>query len=307
MKKTGKFTARERIVRLLLLLADRPHQYTKKELAERLEDNEDNIKGDFEVLRALGFRVTPDRQYRYAITNQKQYPELDSLLLFSAADQMLLRQGIDQLKLIDRHKNILKDKLTTLYDFRQMGHAFLREPHLEKINQLMAAKADKKQVILEEYRSSNSNTKTNRQVEPFKINIEEDTVQTFDVERQKVNHFRISRATRVVVTDQPWQHEAQHVNREIDPFRIVNDDQVTVHLRLNLAAYNELIERFPTTKRYIEDDKTPNMFDFHGKVNRQFLGLSNFILGFFHYGAIEVLSPESLRQHLQDELGKITF
>jgi predicted DNA-binding transcriptional regulator YafY len=144
-------------------------------------------------------------------------------------------------------------------------------------------------------------------VEPFKVNVVEDTVQTYDVVRNKVNHFRISRAARVTVTDRPWQHEAQHINREIDPFRIVNDDQVMVHLRLNLAAYNELTERFPSTQRHIMEASTPNMYDFQCKVNSQFLGLSNFILGFFHYGAIEIGQPDSLRQHLREELAKIQF
>jgi predicted DNA-binding transcriptional regulator YafY len=252
----------------------------------------------------MGFEVACDKQYAYSISNQKTYRELDSLLLFSTEDRLLLKSAIQSLEVNERKKEVLANKLNTLYDFRQLGHSFLLAPYLEMVDLLMAGSTKKRQVVLEQYHSSTSNTISDRLVEPFKVNIEEDTVQTFDVDKGVVKHFRISRAVRVRMTDSPWTFEARHFNREIDPFRIVNNDQVMVRLSINLAAKNELVERFPATRAHILPTSEPERFHFQCKVNRNFYGLSNFILGFHIYGGVEVLAPESLRQHLLDEVGK---
>lgn len=305
MKKKTENNARERLVRLLLLLAERPNVHKLKELAERLDDHQENITNDIKCLRRMGFEVNCDApNYTYSISNQKTYRELDSLLLFSLEDQQLLRAAIQLLKIDDRKKGILANKLISLYDFRQLGHTFLLAPYLEMVDLLKTAGTKKRQVILEQYHSSNSNTISDRLVEPFKVNVEEDTVQTFDVDNGKVKHFRISRVVRIKMTDSPWENESLHYNREIDPFRIVNNDQVMVRLSINLAAKNELIERFPATRAHILPTHEPDRFHFQCKVNRQFYGLTNFILGFHIYGAIEILSPDSLRQHLLDEIAK---
>jgi hypothetical protein len=73
-----------------------------------------------------------------------------------------------------------------------------------------------------------------------------------------------------------------------------------------VGAYNELLERFPLTKAYVEESEVPGMFDFQCKVNRGFLGLSNFILGFFHQ-KIEVVEPEELKEHLREAVRGMNF
>lgn len=79
-----------------------------------------------------------------------------------------------------------------------------------------------------------------------------------------------------------------------------------VHLRLGAGAFNELIERYPLTKAYLDKTEDPNFFDFQCAVNHRFDGLSNFILGFYHQH-VEVLAPESLKEHLRGELNRMQF
>ena len=105
------------------------------------------------------------------------------------------------------------------------------------------------------------------------------------------------------MTDTPWTFKGKHSIRATDPFFIVNDDQVLVHLRLQVAAYNELIEKFPNAKKDIEAAAEENVYDFQSMVNREFLGITHFILGY--YNMIEVLSPDELIDHLQEEVKKI--
>ena len=186
-------------------------------------------------------------------------------------------------------------------------YAFVLEKPYQQLKDLLEqARREKKQVVLEGYRSSNSNTISHRLVEPFHVSPAEDTVQTFEVQKNKVNHFKISRIARVKLLDLPWTHEGWHNIRRTDPFRIVGNEQVTVHLRMGVGAYNELTERFPLTKGSIEEMQETGKYDFQCPVNDQFLGLSNFILGFYHQG-IEILAPDSLRDHLRAEVAKMNF
>ena len=306
MAKEAEYGTRTRILRVLRAILDRPSAYTKKELADKYGVSPDTIKGDIEAMQNAGFELRHDERYRYAFVANKPHQQLKDLLHFSEEDQTLLHQAIDNLPdTTERHQQ-LKKKLSALYDFRRLGHAYLRKPYLFKMDLLLQAKDDKRQALLVDYRSSNSNAISSRLVEPFHVSPAEDTLQAFDVEKQVLRHFRISRFTRVQLTDAPWQHEGHHNILPTDPFRIVSKDQVNVHLRLGVGAYNELVERFPLAKGHIEESETPGVFDFQCKVNGQFLGLSNFILGFYHQH-IEVVEPEELRAHLRREVDGMRF
>jgi predicted DNA-binding transcriptional regulator YafY len=305
MASESEFSTRTRVIHLLRSIIERPNYYTKRALAERHNVHPDTIEGDFQAIQAAGFQLNKDERHRYAFVLEKPYQQLKDLLHFSEEDQSLLYQAIDSLPTNTERQQKLKQKLSSLYDFRQLGHAYLRKPYLTKVDALLQAQAEKKQVILSGYRSSNSNTISDRQVEPFHVSPPDDTVQTYDTDKKTVNHFRISRISRVKILDEPWQNEGHHNIRLTDPFRIVGNDQIMVQLRMQIGAYNELTERYPLTKGYIEEAEE-GVYDFQCKVNQRFLGLGNFILGFYHQG-IEILSPDSLRTHLQNEVQNMKF
>jgi len=306
MSDESEYSPRARIAQLFRNLSEQPNQHTIRELAKRYGVSPDTIRGDFEAIRSPGYQLIADDKNRYAFMLDKPYRKLKDLLHFSEEDQALLYQAIDQLPGYSERAQKLKAKLGSLYDFGRLGHAYLRKPYLSKVDLLEQARQEKKQAVLEGYRSSNSNTISNRVVEPFHVSPSEDTVQTFDVDKRVVNHFRISRFARVKILDTSWENEGHHNIRRTDPFRIVGNEQVMVHLRLAIGAYNELIERFPLTKGHIEETHEEGFYDFQCSVNDKFLGLSNFILGFYHQG-IEIVQPESLRVYLRDVVEQMKF
>ncbi|GAB4496016.1 MAG: hypothetical protein OHK0019_26790 [Saprospiraceae bacterium] len=306
MTAEKEFSTRARIAHIIRSIVERPYYYTKKALAERHGVSVDTISGDFRAIASPGFVLQEDERHRYAFALDKPHRQLKDLLHFSEEDQTLLYQAIDNLPATTERQQKLKAKLASLYDFSRLGHAYLRKPYLTKVDLLTQAKMEKKQVLFTGYRSSNSNTISNRHVEPFHISPPNDTVQTFDVDKKVVNHFRISRIGQVKILDSDWQYEGHHNIRHTDPFRIVSNELVTVHLRMRIGAYNELIERFPVAKGYIEPAHEEGLYDFQCPVNDKFLGLSNFILGFYHQG-IEIITPDSLREHLRSEVAKMIF
>ncbi|MBL7827035.1 MAG: WYL domain-containing protein [Saprospiraceae bacterium] len=306
MPKDSEYGTKSRLMRIMRDLIERPFFYTRQHLAELYNVHPDTIFNDFDVFSEAGLEMDKDTKWRYGFKTNRQLKRINELLYFSEEERALLYSAINNLQTTPEKQNRLKEKLHSLYDYSKLGFTYLRKPHLNKVDLLEQAKADKKQVVLEGYRSSNSNTVADRIVEPYHINPAEDTLQSFDTEKKIPRHFRISRISRVKVLDTPWRFEGHHNVLRTDPFRIVNNDQINVHLRLSVGASNELLERYPLTKAFIMETADPNYFDFQCMVNRNFFGLSNFILGFYHLN-IEVLSPDELKDHLKEEVGKMRF
>jgi len=306
MNTFGEQSPKGRLLRLMRILLDRPYAFTLRELTHTLGTSHSTVKREFTELANAGFVLDRDARDRYAFKEEQPFKQLKALLHFSEEDQLLLEQAIDQIAPTSERARRLKAKLSSLYDYRKLGHSYLRKPYLSKVDILLQAQKEKRQVILEGYRSSNSNNIQTRQVEPFHIKPADDTVQTYDVFKQDLRHFRISRFSRVRLLETSWQHENLHVIRPTDPFRIVDAQQIMVHLRFGVGAYNELTERFPLSLIHIVEAETPGLFDFQCEVNHNFLGLSNFILGNYHL-KIEVLEPEELHTHLNMRVKEMNF
>lgn len=306
MTNEKEYGHKHRLIRIFRAIVERPFGYTKQQLASQYAVHKDTISNDFDVFRTAGFELDRDEKDRYAFIVDRPMQKVQRLLYFSEEERTLLHAAIDNLQATPEKQIRLKQKLHALYDYSKLGLTNLRKPYLNKVDLLEQAQKEKKQVILKDYRSSNSNTVTDRKVEPFHINPAEDTLQSFDVDKRIPRHFRISRIARVQLLDTPWQFEGSHNILRTDPFRIVDNNQVNVHLRLSVGAFNEMVERYPTTRSYIEETGDSNFFDFQCMVNHHFYGLSNFILGFYHL-QIEVLAPEELRIHLQSEVDNMKF
>ncbi|HMX38698.1 MAG TPA: WYL domain-containing protein [Saprospiraceae bacterium] len=302
-----EFGTKVRLLRLMRTLIERPFGYTRQQLATKYNVHPDTITNDFKAFVAAGFEMDePDERYRYSFIFDKPMKRVAELLYFSEEERAMLHTALDNLSTTPEKQRRLKDKLRSLYDYSRLGFSYLRRPHMNKVELLEQAKHEKKQVVLEGYRSSHSNSVADRVVEPYHISPAEDTLQSFDVDKHLPRHFRISRIARVRMLEQAWQFEGHHNIQRTDAFRIVDNEQVNVHLRLSVGARNELEERYPLTRAYIMETADPNFFDFQCMVNSHFYGLSNFILGFYHLD-IEVLAPESLREHLRGEVAKMKF
>ncbi|MCB9289647.1 MAG: WYL domain-containing protein [Lewinellaceae bacterium] len=303
-----EFGTKMRLLMVMRALLEQPYRYTKKELARRFKVDPDTIKSDFEAFKNAGFDLDHDKKtYRYAFKADKPYEELKSMLDLSEADQLRLLRAISEVEPGNPEFEQLKRRLASLIEYAQKEHNYLRRPYLTKVNLLEKARLEKRRALLVDYHSSNSNVVADRLVEPFYAKAEDDILQAFDVDKKKLRHFRFSRMKRIRLTDTPWAYEKEHKILATDPFRIVDDQQVMVHLRLRVGAYNELVERFPLSKAYIQEDAADEgIYDFQARVNHKFYGLTNFILG-FHHQIVEVLEPEELKAHLRREVGRMKF
>ncbi len=134
-------------------------------------------------MESSGFVPRFDSRFRYYLEEEKPLKQLKSLLHFTEEDQLLLYQAIDYLSPHTKSGALLKEKLGSLYDYSRLGTSYLRKPYLRKVDLLLQAKEDKKQVLLHGYRSGNSNVISNRLVEPFHPSPPDDILHAWDVEK----------------------------------------------------------------------------------------------------------------------------
>lgn len=296
---------KQSLLRLMMILLEQPFRYTKKELAQKIGVDIQTIKTHTTALGNVGFEVIYDKKYRYGFKEDKAYDQLKNLLHFTETEQDFLNAAIEQFDKHGKTANRIRKKLNSLYDYHKLGLEVLRQPHLQKINILEKAKNEQHRIYLIDYFSSNSNSIKDRLVEPLQVSPMDDMLYAYDVEKEKVSHFRLSRISKIKITDEPFVYSKPFHIGKTDPFYIVNDKQIMVHLKFGVAAYNELVARFPLTKNYIKSHAfEDNQFDFQCKVNAGFLGVSNFIFNVFH-DKVEVLDPPELVEHLEKNLKKM--
>jgi len=277
---------------------------TRKFLAKKYNTNISTIKRALNTLETAGFILEKDNRHRYKFKIEDEYKQLKDLLHFSIEDQVLLHEAIDNIAPDTTRAKILKKKLSSLYDYKKLGYSYLRRPHLIKIDTLHKAITDKKQTVLINYQSSNSNEISDRNIEPFHLNTTDDILYAFDIDKKELRNFKISRITKVKISDSNWQFENFHNLLQTDPFRIVSNKNILVHLKITLGGKNELEEKFPLTKAFIMESEEDGIYDFQCRVNNKFIGLDNFILG-YHREIVEIISPDELMLHLKRQISDI--
>ncbi len=293
---------RERVISLMLRILAHPYRFTRRDLMQHFGVSLDTVNDDINAIRSLGLTVEhePERQYRLAILPDRTFKELKHLQPLSDEDKARINQALNYVS--GKEALYLKKKLESLYDFQQLGLRALRKPALERLDRLAKAQKERLQVVLENYKSR-SNQIRDRRVEPFMVDPEKDTVQAYDIDERDSRHFRLSRIERVHLTNIHWQYHSDHRTKITDVFRIADNEQVTVHLTLDVFAYNSLTEEFPLSLTYIQPGSEPNTYDFQSVVNHDFKGLLNFILSNALH--IQIHSPPALRERVKEEAEKI--
>ena len=124
MASDKEYTGRQRSLRILFAIVENPYFYTLKRLAERYEVDESTIKRDFEAFKTAGFDLDFDERYRYALSAEKKYENLKSVLIFSQKEEDILNEALRQLGANNRDVEKLRLKMSRIYDVSKMHNTF---------------------------------------------------------------------------------------------------------------------------------------------------------------------------------------
>jgi len=285
----------------MLLTLSNGIRHTVSELSERYEISERTVHRYISSFREVGFAVEQKDGFYRIDKVEKPFKELHDLLFFTEEEALIIKRAIHNIEETNVLKKNLVEKLYSLYNYGKVSETIVRREYSETVHKLATAIVDKKQVLLRGYHSAHGNIIRDRLVEPFDFTSGYISVWAFDPESRTTKQFKTARIQSVTVTAKPFLFESEHQKQEMDVFRISTSEKIPVKLRLSLRAYSLLIEEYPMAEDFLMTEND-NFWIFDGWVC-SFDGIGRFALGLCE--DVEILSPQSLKDHLTDKAKNI--
>lgn len=286
----------ERMLRVIQLLASNT-KYTLDEIADKLGLSRRSMFRYIDTFKSAGFVVQRIDEGVYKITSyEKEYTDLSQLVYFSEEEAIILSHLIENLDSTNSLKAGLKQKLAAVYDSTSIADYFDNKGKFDIVETLVDAVKEKRQVRLNKYSSAHAGKDKDYIIEPYKFTKEFVDIIAYDTEAGISKVFKISRIGGVERLG-PWEHEAEHVEKPIDSFRMSGQPIEHVKLKLSLRARNLLTEEFPVTIAEIYQVKRTWFWE--GDVN-SFEGIGRFVLGLSH--EISVVEGKAFKKWLAEQV-----
>ncbi|MEO9144578.1 MAG: WYL domain-containing protein [Ginsengibacter sp.] len=290
-------TRTKRILRLLMMLSG-SKLYSIKELENKLGISHRTIFRDFETIEESGFILERSTGYRLQ-SDRATNKSLKNLLHFSEEEISILYQTLSHIEGDSPVKERLVRKLNAFYDLKALEQ-LKQNDDLTKVHLIRDSMEQKKQVTLLAYRSSNSNSIENREVEVFEFLPDYRAIWCYDLKSNSCKQFKIARMQSVELLTTGWRYEEKHQKPFTDMFRVSASRPMTiVELRLSLKAYNLLIEEYSLTGESIKEENK----QYRLKVPvANYDGIGRFVLGLME--EVEIIRPVAFKKYLNKKVEK---
>ena len=291
----------ERQLRLMMMLTQN-RNYTLEELGERLDISTRNVYRYVEAFKMAGFVVRKKGKYYSLDKSSPYFKDITSLVHFTEEEAYILKRAIESVDGNTMLKQDLKRKLYKVYDYDILSEIVVRNGIADNVHFLYEAIKQKKQVYFRQYKSSNSHVVKDRLVEPFAFTANNNEIWCYEPMSGRNKLFKVSRISKVEMTETPWQAEVEHREGYIDVFHNSSDRRLPVTLRLGMAAANLLVEEFPLAEKYMTKEEDGHWI-FSVEVCR-YEGVGRFVLGL--YEDIEIIDSPAFKEFLSEKMKKIT-
>ncbi len=181
----------------------------------------------------------------------------------------------------------------------------LFKAHLSKIvEQISVAIIERKQLLIKGYSSANSQSVSDRLVEPVCFTDNYDAVSAFEIKTRLNKYFNIERINSLEVLETPMKHEAQHEFHKPDIFSFQSKSMnKEIELQMSMRAYLLLKEEYPMSAAFIKP--IPDTGKYYFKANVQsFKAPGRFVLGFLE--EIQVIGSKEFVRYIQRVVQKNT-
>ena len=194
--------------------------------------------------------------------------------------------------------NRLRQKLTAFLNQDKAIEAYIHKEKSVIVQALRKAQQEKKQILLVNYASGNSQTVKNRMVEPFEFKDDFNLVWAFDTALKQNRQFKICRIEDTHESPFSWEYERQHRSMPVDIFRNTGDLNKKVECTLNVKARNLLIEEYPLAVRFLSS-AAKNQFVLNAPVAK-YEGPGRFVLGLAE--DIQVMGDKGFLEYLKKKV-----
>ena len=288
-----------RLFQLINYLKARPAKSVRS-IESFLDTSERTVYRYLDLLKDLGFTIERDSNNKIFIASSSdtdlipftpQEAEYLKMLLLSSGKENQLAQSV--LQKVQQSSEI------------EIGANSLFKAHLAKIvEQISVAIIEGKQLLIKGYSSANSQSISDRLVEPTCFTDNYDSVSAFEIKTRLNKYFNIERMTGVEVQDTPMKHEAQHEFYKPDIFGFQGKSMnKEIELQMTMRAYLVLKEEYPMSAAFIKP--IPDTGKYYFKANVQsFQAPGRFVLGFLE--EVDVVGSKEFIRFIQKVVKKNT-
>jgi proteasome accessory factor C len=271
---------------------------TVEQLSQQLEATTRTVYRYFKLLEEIGFIIDQDFHGKYFIHREEGENPEDS---FTLEEVSILRQLIQSgAGAHPLRENILK-KLAFHSEAKELPEQFLKLRVARMFRLVSEAIEEKKQVVLKNYHSANSQEITDRLVEPFQFGEGFQSVLALDTKDKQCKYFKLERIGEVLIMDKPYKFQKLHEKSTTDIFGISGKKEIWVTLQLSLRAYVLLREEYPLSMPYLEknDGEENRTYTFHAPV-LNFKGVGRFVLGLAD--EVTINGPAEFKIYIKEKL-----
>jgi proteasome accessory factor C len=251
-----------RVLQLITYLQSKPHK-SIDQLSQFLTTTERTVYRYLDLLRECGFDLHKDSSQRYYIDKED-----GDGIHFTHEEAQFLKQ----LVLTNGSKSKLKDsvlsKIYTGSELSMVTSHIINAKNGKIVERLTRAMINKEQVHLKKYQSINTETISDRVVEPFGFTENYQTVMAYEPASEKNKTYNIDRIGSVEYLNQKFQHETKHEQQVMDVFGFAyNGQKYPVKLEMSMKEYLLLKAQYPLIAPFVKYESGKDKYVLEVEVN----------------------------------------
>ena len=288
-----------RVFQLINFLRARPSKSIKN-IMQFLDTSERTVYRYLDMLKDLGFKVERDNGNRVWISASGN---LD-VVPFTPQEADFLEKLI---KTTGKANTLSESVLNKVFQSSelQVTSNLMFKAHLGQIvEQISIAIIEGRQLLVKSYTSANSQTVTDRIIEPMCFTDNYESVSAFEVKTKQNKYFNIERMGSVEVLDTPMKYEPQHEFYKPDIFGFQGKSMnKEIEIQMSMRASLVLKEEYPMSAAFIKP--IPDTGKYYFKANVQsFQAPGRFVLGFLE--EVDVVGSKEFIRFIQKVVRKNT-
>lgn len=284
-----------KLLRLMKLLTGNVSR-TIDQLAGEMGVTSRTVYRYIEDIREAGFVVNKLYGNVYAMGKMgRGLSDFNRLIYFTEEEAYITAQLIEGIDNNNVLKRDLQRKLASVYDSTSIANYIDNAANAANVEALADAIKRKKQVVLRQYESANSNEVRDRLIEPIEFTANMIDIWAYDVDNADNRVFKVVRIHEVEVLDSDWAFASRHKAIRPDVFRMVGSLSEKIVLQLDTRAKSLLLEEFPLAEKDLrrEDGKWLLRTTIHSLE-----GAGRFVIGLA--ADIKIVEGDKLRKYVLD-------
>ena len=263
-----------RVFQLINYLKAKPAKSVRS-VMQFLDTSERTVYRYLDMLKDLGFKIERDSGNRIWITTNGN----NDIVPFTDQEADYLEKLI---KTAGKSTKIAESVLqkVRLSSELQIGANLLFKAHLGHIvEQISIAIIEGQQLLIKNYTSANSQTVSDRIVEPMCFTDDYESISAFEVKTKQNKYFNIERMAEVEVLDSKMKYEKHHEFYKPDIFGFQGKSlNKEIEIQMSMRASLVLKEEYPMSIPYIKHILDTDRYYFMAKV-QSFQAPGRFVLG----------------------------